>query len=266
MRYWFIPCQSGDFRLHQRGAVLDACVLSVENTTEEDRQRLRPFLAEAESRGWIPHLRGFNLDDVGPRELVIQAPLVEAGVLLSQQVFPDEDSWTAVRWTDGRVDLADDASAALVQRIRGQEGTKPQALVFTAGVGSWATPVAAVTTPRPKIGCPEPEPCARRPFQVLQAFSTQSQVDSFRRFGRLDAYGSVTGARYSIFHRDTAARRGLSRTIVNGVGNPVCAWLRDVPPEEEVLALKLTVEHREQILLDPGVQRQGTLGLSSAWV
>ena len=262
MQFWFLPNNSGDFRLKRNGDDNTTCLLTTVDPTDKDRSRLRPFLVEARARGWLALEAGINIDSKGTSELVIHVPLMEAGILLSQQVFPEDEAWTAVRWADGHVDLADEATNALSKRLEGRE------LSFKDGVGTWAEPVAAVTTPVPKRGCPEPEPCAHRPYQVLAAFSTQTQINTFRRYGYLDARGSRTQARYRIFHRDAAARLGLRSTIINDAGELVCAWQRDVPPEEEVLALKLAVEHREGFLLEGWIQRARTVGLganSAAW-
>lgn len=106
---------------------------------------------------------------------------------------------------------------------------------------------AATTVKRPTTCCPESIPGVVEPAQeVLLQFCDAEQREQWLRERRLVARGGITGHRYLIAHRhtDTAIKMGK------------CSWDLDtdtvmhfhdwtVPPEEEVLAAKLILEHRE---------------------
>jgi hypothetical protein len=84
---------------------------------------------------------------------------------------------------------------------------------------------------------------------VLRAFCTQDQWKDWCRTGSMKVIGGTTGKAFRLYHRDEAARRGLSRCIVDVETNePVCAWDAERPPEEEALALMVALQHREKYL------------------
>lgn len=129
------------------------------------------------------------------------------------------------------------AQAALTAVI---EAAKPPA----AAEGGAA--VAAASVRPPYQGCPAPTKCNRRASAVLRSFSTEKQWASWTRRGSMGLIGSRTGRAYDLFHRDEAADRGLTHVLVERrTGDAVCVWDDRVPPEEEALAVKLAVEHRE---------------------
>lgn len=228
LRAWFLPARCGDFRLT---ATDGGCLLSVEDPTTEDRARLAPFLRALVERGLLPELPallpGMRLS------LPLAAPLRELGPLLAAESGA-ADAWTAVACVGGIVRVLDAQKAP--------------------SVPDDAEAAATVTPPRK--GCPAPTPARRRASEVLATFCTPRQRAQFEAEGRLRACGSSSGRAYWVHHRDEAARRGLSRCVTEvATGAPVCAWDERVPPEEEVLALKLAIEHRERWLLavDPRV-------------
>ena len=244
MYRWFIPCWSGDFRLEAILGDASKCLLTVENPTPLDRERLAPFLAEAKERGWLDARA--EVTPVGKTILPITAPMLEAGPILAVTALPDDaEKWTAIRRGDDSVTLEDGVGARL----------REMAMQLATGAievkGDRGELVAAVTFREPKRGCPAPEPAPTRASQVLAAFSTVRQIESFQTRRFLVAYGNRTGKPYRVYHRTEAALRGLAHCIVQDVesGEDICAWDDRVPAEEEVLSLKLAVEHREEWLL-----------------
>lgn len=109
--------------------------------------------------------------------------------------------------------------------------------------------VAAAAVRRPKQGCPAPTAAARRASEVLSVFSTTEQYAQFQAEGCMLLTGSRTGRSYWLFHRDEAARRRLTHSLLDSSGAAICVWDERVPAEEEALAIKLAVEHREGWLL-----------------
>lgn len=241
MRAWFIPCFSGDFRLEPEG---ETSVLTVENPTALDRQRLDPFLVAAKARGWLDPAATYS--HVGLTRLPIAAAMVLAGPVLAELAVPEEagrERWTALRHATGIV-LTDDLAQAQVLIAGGSVRVSNDQVEI----------VAAATLRAPARGCPPPAPALTRAAEALGAFSTARQLRSYLGEGRMVAFGNATGHPYAIFHRGEAARRGLGHCVVNlSSHQEICAWDDSVPAEEETLALKLAVEHRERWLLsNPG--------------
>lgn len=242
MRAWFFPCWSGDFRLEPDPANPNGCVLTVQDPTPLDRERLAPFLSEARALGWLDVTGG--VAPTGLTTLPLSAPLVVAGAVLAEQLLPDGPAWTALRSASGAVNLLEGPTKALADRLR-------FGLEHRGGVGRLLeAPAAAVTLEPPKRGCPPPAPAPSRASEVLAAFSTERQLATLERRGFMLVYGCQSGRPYQVFHRDAARRAGLGHNVLNvETRREVCAWDDRVPAEEELLGLKLGLEHREAWLL-----------------
>lgn len=244
-RFWFVPCFSGDFRLEREGE--DKCVLTVEDPTKADQRKLGTFLMAARADGWLNASAG--IAQTGTTRLVLDVPLRIAGPLLAKKAHGDANTWTAVRYLQGKVEVYDGVDLP-AQRGQGVvEVVKVGANIFAKALASLTpndTAEAVATVKEPSRGCPAPAPARRRGAQVLAIFSTAAQLDSLTRHGRMKVVGNATGDAYWLYHRDEAAKQQLAHCLVNArTGYDVCVWDDSVPPEEEMLAVKLAVEHRE---------------------
>lgn len=221
MRAWYIPAWCGDFRLTARDEA--SCLLTVEKPTTRDRERLSPFLLQCAKEGVLREAPVLN---AGETLLVLHAPMHDLGPKLAQQTAQGA-VWTVVACVNGEIRLADGV-----------------------GVPDAPEPIdVAATLKPPERGCPAPSPANRRASEVLRAFSTPAQTAAFERQGYMRVIGGSSGRAYNVYHRDEAARRGLSRCVIDvATRNPVCAWDATVPAEEEALSLKLALEHRERWL------------------
>jgi hypothetical protein len=230
MKYLFIPRFSGDFRLESGPE--DTCKFTVVDPTHDDIQILEPFFEACRGRGWVGPLDGVQRK--GQTEVSMPVSIREVGPVLAGLITQHSTTWTAIRYGNGEVRLSDG------NLLPADKPGDPE-----------VTAVAVVE--RPYRGCPEPTPAARRASTVLRTFSTASQWDSFTKNGFMTAVGNVSGRAYRVWHKDEAWRRGHRRCLTVGADHhPVCVWRDDVPPEEQALALKLAVEHREAWLLTVG--------------
>ena len=118
-----------------------------------------------------------------------------------------------------------------------------------AVVAAASAPVAAAAVRQPNRGCPAPTATTRRASEVLSVFSTTSQYDQFQTEGVMRLRGNRTGRTYWLYHRDEAAKRKLTHSLLDSSGAAICVWDERVPAEEEALAIKLAVEHREGWLM-----------------
>ncbi len=225
LRFWAVPTWCGDFRVERAGD--DACLLTVEDPTPADHARLGPALTLMVERGMLEALPVIARN--GVTRIPIYKPITEVGPLLAEGASEGIETWTAVRCVDNKISIVD--------------GTRLPPVTT-------AEPVAAVTVKQPERGCPAPTAAERRASEVLRTFCTERQWAQFQAEGRMRVNGNTTGHAYFVHHRDEAHARGLSHALqVAATGETICAWDTEVPPEEEALALKFAVEHRERWLL-----------------
>lgn len=231
MQYWFFPVFSGDIRLE---SVNDGIALSVVMPTASEKKALKRFWTVAIDKGWIdkaPRVKPKN-----ETRVVLSSTMDEIAPELSRAVHGDTDTWTAVRFSGGKVQVFDDEEEARKELTKEPEDHRPVA-------------TAAATVRQPARGCPAPEPCERRASEVLKAFSTVSQWQRWKREGKMLCIGNATGRAYFVHHRNHAAQLGMGHSVsMVSTGEEICIWDGGVPAEEEALAAKLAIEHREKWL------------------
>lgn len=166
----------------------------------------------------------------GTREMTLDAPLSDVAPFLVEQLKPGLQTLTAVMLKDGKVevqtgsrDLEDTAKKAE------KEGT------------------SAATVKRPTPSCPQCHAGAILPAtEVLLSFLDEEQHAEWAEDRSLVAIGGTTGHRYLLSHRHSEQARRQGR-ICYDLDDEGVIHFHDmsVPPEEEVLAAKLILEHRE---------------------
>jgi hypothetical protein len=218
--FWCIPTKCGDYRLEEVNP--HQCRLTVEAPTSVEKRVIDAFLAYARLLEWTARKR------VG-KGVVLSTPIAPAAARLATLALEGREAWTAIRSTGGNIELIESVPEEL------PEGTE-----------------IAATVRKPRRGCPAPEPAARRANEVLRAFCTRSQYDSFNRAGFMAIIGNLSGERYHLFHRDEANKRGYGHVLVNSQGREVCVWDNGLPAEEEALSIKLAIEHRENWIIRDG--------------
>jgi hypothetical protein len=210
LRRWFIPNQSGDFRLEH---VTDTTsLLTVEDPTPADLIKLRPFLVEARKLNWVDASAG--VQPRGRTEIPVAASVTEVGPFLSGVIYmPNTPLWLVVRHTNGEISIldvqakalrdeaeamarqkaeeeaarernralkqaADEAEEEAKRRARAEEEARKAEL---ERVRPAPTPETVATVRPPARGCPAPLPANRRASEVLAAFSTPEQLEDLAR-------------------------------------------------------------------------------------
>lgn len=220
---WHIPSWSGDFEFKSDG---ENSRLIVVDPTVGELEDIGNFLEKARKKGWIAEAVGIT--PKGRTEITLSVPVAESGKLFLGRKAPRKGIITAIKHLDGELEV-----------VKGSEAIEPAV--------SKSTAKEAVTTRRPTLSCPE---CVTGPdlraSKVLRSFSTPRQWQEWRDQGLLHAYGHLSGHRYRICHRhsDLAQRQGK---IVWDETDDVVVHAYDwsVPPAEEVLSMKLAIEHAE---------------------
>lgn len=263
--FWFVPTWSGDFRIERQAeSQTESTLLTVEDPTPGDRERLKPFLRECATKGWCADGIYEMIKATGETRVKIEAPTSQTGPLLARMTLAAVDVWTGVRFKDGQIAVVDGIPGASVPADTKVETLDPAQILINPDAAEPTKqeqpapapepkpePVAAAATVRaPNRGCPAPTACERRSSEVLRTFCTKEQWARWQNDGKMRVIGNSTGRAYWLYHRDEAASRGLPRVLIEAAtGTPICVWDDRVPAAEEALALKFSVEHREKWML-----------------
>ena len=231
MKTWYVPSFSGDFRLTAGDDEMTSKLLVMAPTPHEI-QLLNNFLSKAHKKKWSSEL--LTTDDVNDtRTIVLAAPLAKTGPLLVRATKPADRTLTAVSYKDGRLEVAETGMLeTLVARVAKDKDAKE---------------AKAVSVSRPTPCCPRCEVGAIAPARdVLLAFLSLQEHADWAAHRAIIVRGGKSGHRYLLAHRNspTAARLGK---ICYDLDDHFVLHFHDnsVPPEEEVLAAKLILEHRE---------------------
>jgi len=172
---------------------------------------------------------------------------------------------TAIRFADGRCVTCSGSEAELRQlaETAAESYRAPRAVpaLPPAQEPPRPEPVAAVTVRRPTPCCPQCHPGAVGPAsEVLLAFLSEEEHESWARERSIVVEGGLSGHRYLLAHRHTARAQRVGRICYDLDARAVVHFHdMTVPPEEEVLAAKLILEHRE-----PWLRNEATLFCSDA--
>lgn len=227
---WYIPSSTGDFRLEANPDDPTTSILTVEDLTASERERIEAFRKRCRAWKWFPE--DAVLPETGRAEILINTTVAKAGKHLAKDVMPNRGTLTAIRSADGEIICTAD---------------------FTEGEGKLekgaADPKAkkATTVKKPTICCPDPvEGPLKRSSRVLREFCTPSQWKEWVEKGVLHCVGGETGVLYRLVHRHhpLAAKQGKIGWSVDD-DCVMHFWDWSVPPAEEVLSAKLILEHRE---------------------
>ena len=239
---WYHPNWCGDFRLEE-GDGAKTCKLRVIDPTPAELEQLGDFLAKARQRKWISKAAGVSSS--GETVLEIDATVVSAGRVLIGDDRVKNGLLTSVRSTGGEISVV--------------MGDDPDELAEAA---EKEEAEAAVTTPRPTCCCPNPvSGPERRASEVLRAFCTNQQWGEWMDHGFLHARGCYSGHLYRIVHRNSSIAAKQGKVMWDMTDDQIMhCHVTHLPPPEEVLAIKQTVEHAEHWVRNPS----GALGYHRA--
>jgi hypothetical protein len=259
---WFIPSWSGDFRLEtvEEGK---SCRLTVVDPTPHEKQLLERFMKKALKKKLVESL------EIPKSELVIASPIGVVAPLLVKEARPKKTTITAVRYEGGRLEVVEGTGRMLTdlgEKVTAQEkvgdatvsgGTTDGSGESKLEAGSSGTKdektekdekaEVAASVKRPTPSCPQCEPGSIAPAsEVLLEFLTPGQHDRWARERVVEVTGGLSGHRYLISHRNGRWAQRWGRIAFDVEDQGILHFHdRSVPPEEEVLAAALILEHRE---------------------
>lgn len=248
---WFFPQYCGDFRLievddssyrQKAQASKDTCVLEVVDPTAHEVTLLEAFLADAVKEKWTSFgkIDVVEVDGKRRQEIHLATPIAKAGTVLYKHLRPGNRTITGVRSEGGVVQVYEANDLAKVEEV-----LKPDAVVPAA-----AKPKDVVSASRPTPSCPQCVPgSVSRASEVLQAFLSPDEHESWSRERYVIVEGGLSGHRYMLAHRHSSHAIKVGR-ICYDLDDDLVVHFHDnsVPPEEEILAAKLILQHREDWL------------------
>jgi hypothetical protein len=247
VRAWYLPAWHGDFRLIA-GETDGTSKLLLMQPTPHEKQLIAKFMKIAKKKQWTRDR--FDEDDaIDTQTIVLSAPVDKIGPALVKLTKPAASTLTAVSFKDGHLEVAGTGTLeTLVAKAANDKEAK------------------AVSVSRPTPCCPRCEVDSIAPARdVLLSFLTAQEHADWADHRAIMVRGGLSGHRYLLAHRHskTAARLGK---ICYDVEDRCVLHFHDasVPPEEEVLAAKLILEHREPWLRNEAtVLQQNSNG---AWI
>lgn len=229
MKAWYVPSWSGDLRLEPAEDPKHTVLSIVEPTTAEQKA-LVALSAVLVDRGWLDEA----IPDEVPDRVTITAPLEDVGPVFVNALKPGPAVLTAVRFSGGHVEIVEHRPTGKTGKELAKLAKRPKA-------------EAAVTVKRHTPSCPECVVGSIAPArEVLLAFLTPEQHRTWAKRRYFVTRGGITGHRYILAHRESEIA-ALNGRIAWDADDKDILHFHDqtVPPEEEVLAAKLILEHRE---------------------
>ena len=228
MKAWFFPAWNGDFRLTP-GDDDTTSKLLIMAPTPHEMQLLASFIMVARKKKWTKEKLAAD-DAIDTRTIVLGAPLAKVGPVLVKITKPIDRTLTAVSFKNGQLEVAETGA---LETIITKAERDPEA--------------KAVSVARPTPCCPSCVPGSIEPASdVLLSFLSEQEHTDWAKHRAIMVTGGRSGHRYLIAHRHSRTAV-LNKKICYDVDDRCVLHFHDwtVPPEEEVLATKLILEHRE---------------------
>lgn len=227
MKIWYVPAWNGDFRLEAGDGATSK--LLIMKPTPHELKLLSSFVTMARKKKWTDEDLAIN-DAIDTRTIILKAPLDKTGPALVKATKPADRTLTAVVFRNGQLEVAETGSLeTLVAKASNDDAAK------------------AVSVARPTPCCPQCIPGSIEPAnEVLLAFLNAQEHDDWAKHRAITVIGGTSGHRYLLAHRHSKVAQ-LNGKICYDADDRFVLHFHDwsVPPEEEILAAKLILEHRE---------------------
>jgi hypothetical protein len=229
----YLPSWNGDFRLEDDGK--GGTKLIVHEPTLHEQKIIEEFLRQAGTKGWISATYSG-----GNGEVAISAPLSKASKILIKLARPKKQTLTAVSFSDGKLSVIEGADEVALEKIE-------KAVEQATATEDPEQPAKAASVKRPTPCCPDCEVGSVAPAsEVLLSFLNEEEHETWARERAIVVTGGLTGHRYVLAHRQSAIAAFNTRMCFDLDDGQILHFHDNgVPPEEEVLAAKLILEHRE---------------------
>jgi len=246
---WFTPSWNGDLRLEPSSKDPQKTELSIVKPTEAEKKVLTALSVAFNSRKWLDEETSLlTLPALWKRKTVtIQAPIEEVGPVVAAIMRPGPGTLTAIRFKDGHVETCEKHVAGEAPPEPYRDPAKVEPSEESKELAKKPDAEAAATISRPTPSCPDcyvdaiPEAT-----QVLLSFLNEEQHATWAKERYVIVQGGLSGHRYLIAHRHSIIAAHHTRICID-LDDDCILHFHDwtVPPEEEVLASMLILEHKE---------------------
>jgi len=235
----YLPSWNGDMRLTEGP---DGSRLTLTDPTPQELFLVGEFLRVAKKKGWWD---GTAPEEGQPyagkmKDMPIRVSIAKASKALIGIARPKDRTLTAVKFASGKMEVVEGATSKSLKDI---ETVLERAKKEEKG----GKEAAAASVKRPTPSCPQCQPGAIGPAsEVLLSFLSPKQHEQWAKERAILVEGHLSGHRYVIAHRHSQTAQRIGR-ICFDVDDKKVVHFHDwsVPPEEEVLAAKLVMEHTE---------------------
>jgi hypothetical protein len=232
MKAWYVPTWHGDVRIEPAADdPKHACTMSVFHPTPEERDSLSTISKLLVERKWLDKEVPPEATD---ERIRIEAPIEEVGPLLAAALRQGPGVLSALHLRNGRVEVVEHNPIVQATEADLKKLAKKPAK-------------AAATVRRPTPCCPDCYVDAVKPAtQSLLAFLTPEQHKTWAAERYVVCRGGLTGHRYILAHRSSEIAAKNERICWDVEDKDILHFHdQSVPPEEEVLASMLILQHRE---------------------
>ena len=288
LTHWYIPSWNGDIRVE--AAISDPrnrSTIKIIKPTAGELHKLEMLSKAFREKGWVNHDLWDPKGSIEEQVVPIEASILDVAPYLVTSYKPGKATLTAIKYADGHVEAVeagngfwaalknmlteDDAKDTRVlqerdddiEHIVGPDREKREAEAERKAENKFKADekkrkeeakAKAVTSKRPTVCCPVCVAGDLTPAgEVLFEFLDEDEKDQWKHDHSIVVTGGITGHRYLLSHRHGkwAQKHGK---ICHDLDNGHTLHFHDhsVPPEEEVLAAKHILEHREYWLRVPG--------------
>jgi hypothetical protein len=242
----FLPSWNGDFRLEPAG---EKSALILHEPTESERVVVGKFLHDAGKKEWTKEAVDKGQPYRGSSSVIqLDISLAKASKLLIKHARPKKQTLTAVKFSGGKMEITEGASSEALEKVE-------KDIAAAAKEEKPTQPAAAASVKRPTPCCPSCMRGAIKPAtEVLLSFLDKDQHEMWRQRRSIIVEGGITGHRYLLAHRNSETGYKIGRICFDlDDGGVIHFHDWSIPPEEEVLAAMLVLEHRE-----PWLRNQAT--------
>lgn len=237
----YLPSWNGDMRLVDDPDAGGARLTLVDPTPQE-LVVAGAFLRQAAAKGWWKGDAPKKGEPYRgkPKDLPVLAPIDKASRLLISVSRPKDRTLTAVKLAGGKIETVEGASSRSLEAAE-------KAIARAKASEKPGRDAAAASVKRPTPSCPDCRPGAIGPAtEALLSFLSPSQHEQWARERAILVEGHLSGHRYVVAHRNSGLAVRMGRMCYD-VDDGLVVHFHDwsVPPEEEVLAAKLVLEHAE---------------------
>ncbi len=235
----YLPSWNGDMRLTEGP---DGSRLTLTDPTPQERVVAGAFLRHASKKRWwegTPPEKGEPYQGK-VKDIPIIASIATASKALISVARPKDRTLTAVKFSSGKMEVVEGATSKSLEAVE-------KAIKKAKETEDSKKKAAATSVKRPTPCCPQCQPGAIGPAsEVLLEFLSPQQHEQWARERAIMVEGHMSGHRYIMAHRHSKLAQKVGRMCFD-VDDQAVVHFHDwsVPPEEEVLAAKLIMEHAE---------------------